>query len=95
MRTITILLALLVATPAGAKPPRKAERSDQDADAAAQRGKTHSGLTIYEFEGDELTGDVISPDGRLIQWRMPARHPSLIRVRDNFVGELIRLATDV
>ena len=51
--------------------------------------------TIYEFEGDTLDGDVLTPDGRLIQWRMPARHPSLIRVRDNFVSELIRLATDV
>ena len=95
MRFMTFLLAFAFATPAAAKPPRTSEPSDQDADVAARRGKSEGGLTIYEFDGDKLDGDRLTPDGRLIQWRPAGRHPSLIDVRDNFIGELIRLASDV
>jgi hypothetical protein len=94
MRIVTLTLSLLVAAPAAAKPPR-AKNSVEDADAAARRGKTDGGLTIYVYDDDRLSGDVLTPDGRLIQWRAPTHHPSLVRVRDNFVAELIRLASDV
>jgi hypothetical protein len=78
----------------GTPDPEHDEYSNQDADEAAYQGTDEQG-SHYIFKGDELTGEVLTPEGQLIPWRRPVKSGSLISVRPHFLPELIRLATDV
>ncbi len=92
MRTATVsFLALaLLSTPALAAPA-----SDQDADEAARVGTDASGTTIYDFEDDNVEGEVLSPEGANIASRGRVKHASLIQIRPHFLRELIKMANDV
>jgi hypothetical protein len=53
---------------------------------AQQRGET----TTYDFEDDLVTGDLVRPDGELLQVRRRGRRASLIRVREHFIPEMLK-----
>ncbi len=72
-----------------------APASDQDADEAALVGKDASGTTIYDFEDDNVEGEVLSPEGANIASRGRVKHASLIKIRPHFLPELIKMANDV
>jgi hypothetical protein len=93
MSTLTLLLTTILALAPQAK-PRAETPVDADADEAALKG-TEGGVSVYEFAGDELTGDHLSPDGNLIPWRRPPHHESLIDLRGHFMPELVRLSLDL
>ena len=65
-----------------------------DADAAANRGSS-SGTTVYDFDDDNVDGELLSPDGANISSRGGTKHASLITIRPHFIPELIRMANDV
>jgi hypothetical protein len=46
--------------------------------------------TTYDFEDDLVTGDLVRPDGELLNVRRRGRRASLVRVRDNFIPELLK-----
>lgn len=73
---------------------QQAPQSDVDADAAACQD-TEEGTRICEFENDTISGDTLSPEGKIIQSRPAGRHASLIRIREHFVPELVELARDL
>jgi hypothetical protein len=54
--------------------------------AAAQDGEA----TTYDFEDDLVTGDLVRPDGELLNVRRRGRRGSLIRVREHFVPEMLK-----
>ena len=102
---VGVVAASLVAPTVEAKPkPRRAktetvqassaETSDQDADEAARRG-TAGNLTIYDFEGDNVDGDRLSPEGFNVLSRGDVKMESLLRIRGHFIRELLVMATDV
>jgi hypothetical protein len=64
-----------------------------DADAAARVGE-HRGTTIYDFDDDNVEGEVLSPDGANVSSRSRVKHASLIEIRPHFMPELIRMALD-
>lgn len=68
--------------------------TDDDADEAARVGKA-GGVTVYDFEDDNVEGELLSPDGANIASRGRAKHASLIRIRPHFIPELIHLSDDV
>ncbi len=72
-----------------------AQGSDTDADASAQRGKNTSGDTVYDFEDDNVDGELLSPEGANIASRGRTKHASLITIRPHFIAELIKMANDV
>lgn len=78
----------------GAPASDPANSNDQDADAAAYRGG-EAFLRNYEFEEDEVDGDRLGPDGRILF--QPVRGPmdSLLKVRGQFNSELIRMTNDI
>lgn len=86
---ITVLTTLFVSTTAYAAPV-----SDQDADAAANKGKT-GGTTVYDFDDDNVDGELLSPEGANIASRGRTKHASLITIRPHFIAELIKMANDV
>jgi hypothetical protein len=93
--TMTTLSLLLSTVLAQAPAPAAPEPTNEDADEAARVGTQGGETSVYEFAGDELTGDHLKPDGSLIPWRRPPHHESLIDLRGMFTPELIKLALDL
>jgi len=60
--------------------------------AAAQ---DEEGATTYDFEDDLVTGDLVRPDGEVLQVRKRGQRQSLIRIRDNFLPEMLKSVEDL
>ncbi len=88
---ITLLTVLFVSTSAYASPPP----SDQDADSAANKGRAGGGTTVYDFDDDNVDGELLSPEGANVASRGRTKHASLITIRPHFIPELIKMANDV
>jgi hypothetical protein len=85
------LAASLIATTASAAPA-----GDTDADDAARKdagGK--GGVTVYDFDDDNVDGEVLRPEGANLAARGRVKHASLISIRPHFLRELINMARDV
>ena len=54
-----------------------------------------SKVKVYDFSGDTIEGDLIKPDGSDLNARDFAKHSSLIRIRSNFIPEIIKSAEDL
>lgn len=67
----------------------------QDADAAALQKGGGDGQATYVFDDDNVDGEILRPEGANVGSRNRSRHASLITIRNNFIGELIRLANDI
>ena len=51
--------------------------------------------TEYDFEDDLVSGDLVRPDGELLNVRRRGRRGSLIRTRQNFVPEMLKSGEDL
>jgi hypothetical protein len=54
-----------------------------------------SKVKVYDFSGDTIEGDLIRPEGSTVDARDFAKHSSLIRIRTNFIPEIIKSAEDL
>lgn len=52
-------------------------------------------VKVYDFSGDEIEGDLIRPEGEALNARDFAKHASLIRIRKDFISEIIKSAEDL
>lgn len=52
-------------------------------------------VKVYDFSGDTIEGDLIKPEGSTVDARDFAKHSSLIRIRTNFIPEIIKSAEDL
>jgi hypothetical protein len=77
----TVSLITLAASPAWAQP------KDKDKGAAK--------VKVYDFSGDTIEGDLIKPEGTSVDARDFANHSSLIRIRTNFIAEILKSAEDL
>lgn len=93
MRLALIAALMLSSTAAWAAPAQ----TDADADAAARRaGKPKAGVTAqYDFENDNVTGRLDSPDHEGVRTRGTVRHESMIQLRVHFIPQMIQMAHDV
>jgi hypothetical protein len=66
----------------------------EDADQAAYVGE-RNGTRIYEFEDDELEGEVLRAEGVNVGSRSSPHHDSLLEIRTSFTPELTRLTLDL
>ena len=48
------------------------------------------GTTTYDFEDDLVTGDLVRPDGELLNVRRRGSRSSLIRIREHFIPEMLK-----
>jgi hypothetical protein len=64
---------------------------------AQKKGKASKGKKVktYDFTGDNIDGDLIKPDGVSIDTRTFASHTSLIRIRTDFIKEILKSAEDL
>lgn len=51
--------------------------------------------TIYDFDDDVVEGELQRPDGEYIDTRRKAKHSSLIKIRENFIPEMLKSAEDI
>jgi hypothetical protein len=65
------------------------------ADESALAGKTGDGVTVYDFEDDDVDGEVLSPEGANLSSRGRSKHASLITIRPHFIPEMIKMANDI
>jgi len=49
----------------------------------------------YDFSGDNIEGELIKPDGEMVNTRKFAEHTSLIRVRQDFIKEIVKSADNL
>ena len=52
-------------------------------------------VKVYDFSGDTIEGDLIKPEGSTVDARDFAKHGSLIRIRKDFIPEIIKSAEDL
>jgi hypothetical protein len=90
MRTLaTILTTLgLLASVAVAQPKGKGG-------AAPAGGGGNAKVKVYDFSGDTIEGDLIKPEGTTVDARDFAKHSSLIRIRKEFIAEILKSAEDL
>ena len=83
MRTlVTLMMALGLLTLAGTAQAQKKE------DPKAK-------VKVYDFSGDTIEGDLIKPEGSSVDARDFAKHSSLIRIRKEFIAEILKSAEDL
>jgi hypothetical protein len=51
--------------------------------------------TKYDFDDDMVEGDLVKPDGEMIGAAGKAKHSSLIKIRQNFIPEMLKSAEDI
>jgi hypothetical protein len=49
----------------------------------------------YDFSGDDIEGEIVKPDGEDLNARKFAEHASLIRIRLDFIREIVKAAEDI
>jgi hypothetical protein len=62
--------------------------------AQAKKGEKPK-VKTFDFSGDEIDGELVKPDGDFIDPRKFATHTSLIRIRQDFIKEIIKSAEDL
>jgi len=58
-------------------------------------GGDSSKVKVYDFSGDTIEGDLVKPEGTDLNARDFAKHSSLIRIRKDFIPEIIKSAEDL
>jgi hypothetical protein len=59
-------------------------------DNAAYKSKT-----VYDFDDDNVEGDLQRPDGELVNSINAAKHESLIEIRKDFIPEMLKSLEDI
>ena len=62
---------------------------------AQKKGEAAPKVKTYDFSGDTIEGDLIKPEGSTVDARDFAKHSSLIRIRKDFIPEIIKSAEDL
>src|SRR5690349_15444023 len=62
---------------------------------ALAQAKDDKKVKTYDFSGDTIDGDLIKPDGEVVDTRDFASHSSLIRIRKDFIKEILKSAEDL
>jgi len=76
--------SMAMAQKAGAKPA-----------AGGGDSVTYKQKTVYDFDDDVVEGDLVRPDGEFVDSRRSAKHSSLIKIRENFIPEMVKSAEDI
>ena len=95
MRKITMALAVLTLVGLGSAAAQEQQGGAAAAGAAPAAGAAAGGVqykqkTVYDFDDDTVEGDLVRPDGEMIDSTKRAKHSSLIKIRENFIPEMLK-----
>lgn len=85
-KAMGLVFGLLLTVPAFAAPA---------APPAGGDSTTYKSKTVYDFDDDVVEGDLVRPDGEFVDSRKAAKHSSLIKIRENFIPEMLKSAEDI
>jgi len=85
-----VILALLGGGAVEAQEPGEDVVVDPDNPDVVYKKKTE-----YDFEDDIVEGSFVRPEGEYLDSRRGGRYSSLIRIRENFVPEMLKSAEDI
>ena|SRR5690242_12021672 len=97
MRKLASLFASLVVL-CGLAGGALADKGSSGGAAAASSSSGNKGngkVKVYDFSGDNIEGDLIKPEGTTVDARDFAQHSSLIKIRTEFIQEIIKSAEDL
>jgi hypothetical protein len=94
LRSFAFVLVIVIAG-SGAATAQAQPADKKPAPAADKGGSTTAKVKVYDFSGDTIEGDLIRPEGTTVDARDFAKHSSLIRIRTNFIPEIIKSAEDL
>jgi hypothetical protein len=83
-----LVLVLVVVTGSGVA------RAEDKKATGGDKGGTAK-VKVYDFSGDTIEGDLIRPEGSTVDARDFAKHSSLIRIRKDFIPEIVKSAEDL
>lgn len=58
-------------------------------------GEVYEEETTYDFENDYVEGQLVRPDGELVTGQRHGKQSSLIRIRADFVPEMVQSVEDL
>jgi hypothetical protein len=91
MRTLAMIVGTLALLSATAFAQGKGKTP-----AAGNAGNAgNAKVKVYDFSGDTIEGDLIKPEGTTVDARDFAKHSSLIRIRKDFIAEILKSAEDL
>jgi hypothetical protein len=64
-------------------------------EAAGGDNASYKSKTVYDFEDDNVEGDLQRPDGELVNSINKAQHESLIEIRKDFIPEMLKSLEDI
>lgn len=96
----TLLAAFAAVALVGLAAPAYAQKAATPAAPAAKAAGPESttgykSKTVYDFDDDVVEGDLVRPDGEFVDTRKAAKHSSLIRIRPDFIPEMLKSAEDI
>jgi hypothetical protein len=78
------------------QPAAKAEaKAAPAAKSGDGEGGQYKSKTVYDFDDDNVEGDLQRPDGELIDSVRKVKHSSLIEIRKDFIPEMLKSLEDV
>lgn len=95
MKKVTLVFGLISAIGLGAALAQEQPAAGGGAAGAAPaagggNGVSYKQKTVYDFDDDTVEGDLVRPDGEFIDSKKLAKHSSLIKIRDNFIPEMLK-----
>lgn len=88
------LLLVLIPTYAFAQPRPTSDPQKMHNDDCARARKLGKPC-VLNIEAEEIEKGVVKPDGTDIGVRDPSKFPSLVRIRTEFIAEIIKSANDI
>jgi hypothetical protein len=62
---------------------------------AAAQSKGYIKKKVFDFEGDNIEGALLTPEGEFLGGRVKPVHQSLIEYRLDFIPEMLKTAEDI
>lgn len=87
----TVVLTIAALLPAGLA---RAQAPEVGVDAP-RGGVQYERTTTYDFEDDYVEGQLLRPDGELVTGQRHGKESSLIRIRQDFIPEMVQSVEDL
>ncbi len=63
--------------------------------AADKADPSYKQKTVYDFDDDVVEGDLVKPDIETVGAAGKVKHSSLIKIRTDFIAEMLKSAEDI
>jgi hypothetical protein len=91
MRKLAVCLLLVLAGTAAADD----KKAPPPAPAGGGDAKGNGKVKVYDFSADSIEGDLVKPEGIGVNVADFSKHSSLIKIRQNFIPEIVKSAEDL